>query len=172
MTRGSVFLLLIAFLYSCKGPPVLREQKFDGFSVKIADFLVPVKKPELRSSAYFEDTINNCVFMVVKESKDSMRAYGLSYTLDTYFNKTSQNLYTKLQGESLDNFNSYRDTFNAQSAIVGRIVGRVGDEQLVYFLAIVETKKNFYQLICGMPRDQETRYTRPLHEMIESFKED
>lgn len=172
MNRLFLLFFLPVLLFSCKGPPVLKEQKFDGFTVKIADFLVPVNKPELHSSAYFEDTVNNCFFMVVKESKDSMRAYGLQYTLESYFDKISKNLYTKLQGESLDNFNSYLDTVNSCRAIVGRIVGRIGEEHLVYFMAIVETKKNFYQLISGMPLDQETRYTKPLHYMIESFKEE
>lgn len=164
-------ILFAVMLNACHGPAILKEQQFDGFSVKIADFLVPMKKPEVRSSAYFEDTVNNCLFMVVKESKDSMVAYGLHYTLDSYFDKTSKDLYTKLQGEELDKFNSYYDTINSCKAIVGHIMGRIGEDHLLYYLAIIETKKNFYQLICAMPKDQESRYRKPLNEMIKSFRE-
>jgi hypothetical protein len=162
--------LLVA---SCKGPVKFHEEMFDGFSMKVADFLTPAKNAELRSSVYFEDTINNCVFTVVKESKDSMIAYGQKYDLNKYFNKTFQSLADKLDNrKDLKEYpESYADTINSCRAIVGRLPGKVGEELLVYFLTVVETKRGFYQLIFGMPSDQETRYTKPVHEMIDSFKE-
>ena len=72
---------------------------------------------------------------------------------------------------SIDNPTSYTDMIGPFKAIVGKIGGNVNDDELIYFLTIVETKKCFYQLICGMPKDQENRYTQPMEEMRKSFRE-
>ena len=44
-------------------------------------------------------------------------------------------------------------------------------EHLVYYLTIIETRDHFYQLIFGMPVDQEARYEKNLKTMMHSFKE-
>ena len=111
--------------------------------------------------------------MVVKESKDTMIAYGLKYDLNSYFTKTYNSLASKLQDGkmSIDNPNSFAETINSNKAIVGKIAGKVKEDDLLYFLTIVETKKSFYQIIFGMPKDQEDRYTRAMDTMRESFRE-
>lgn len=115
--------------------------------------------------------------MVVRESKDTMIAYGQKSDLNSYFMKTSKSLYSQLSQENMQNVgpeeitNSYLDTINGSRAIIGRIAGHLGEEKLVYFLTTLETRKAFYQIIFGMPLDQEDRYTKPVHEMIESFRE-
>jgi hypothetical protein len=169
---GYVILTVLAFS-SCKGPVKYSEENFGTFSMKIADFLSPQENDQLRSSAFYEDTLNNCVFAVVEESKDSMIAYGQKYNLHSYFDKTYASLADKMDNRQLllDHPSSYADTINSHLAVVSRIPSQLGEETLVYFLAVIETKKAFYQLIFGMPSDQETRYTKPVHVMIESFKE-
>lgn len=168
--RNTAYLFLcFLFLLSCKGPASFNEVKADGFSIKIADFLTALKKPEVRSSLYYEDTLNNCLFMVVEESKDTMRAYGLKYDLNSYFDKTSKSLFDKLQDGGLAN--SHSENIDSNKAVVGRIAGRLNDEHLVYYLTVIETRNHFYQLICGMPVDQEARYEKDMNTMIRSFRE-
>ena len=173
MKRTLILLSLISVLFSCKITTTYKEEKFDGFSLKIANFLTASKSPVERSSAYYEDTLNNFVMMVVKESKDTMIAYGLKYDLHSYFTKTYNSLASKLtDGKmSIENPNSYADTIGPFKAIVGKISGSVNEDALIYFLTIVETKRSFYQIIYGMPKDQENRYTASMEEMRKSFRE-
>ena len=173
MTRKILLFFLLTILFSCKTTVTYKEEKFDGVSMKIADFLTALKSPAEKASAYFEDTLNNFVMMIVKESKDTMIAYGLKYDLNSYFTKTYNSLASKLKDGkmSIDNPTSYSDMIGPFKAIVGKIGGNVNDDELIYFLTIVETKKCFYQLICGMPKDQENRYTIPMEEMRKSFRE-
>ena len=169
MKKNILFVILLTGLFSCKGPATFRDEKFDNFTISIASFLSPVDKPEIHYSAYLEDTLNNCFFMVVRESKDTMIAYGQKYDLNTYYDKTSKSLFSKLEDGGLAN--SSMDTVNGCRAIVGRIGGKLQNEHLVYFLAVIETRKAFFQLIFGMPLDQESRYTNDMHRMIGTFKE-
>ena len=75
MTRKILLFFLLTILFSCKTTVTYKEEKFDGVSMKIADFLTALKSPAEKASAYFEDTLNNFVMMIVKESKDTMIAY-------------------------------------------------------------------------------------------------
>jgi hypothetical protein len=159
---------------ACKGPATFKEEKFRGFTMKVADFLTPGKNPEVKALAFYEDTLNNCVFTVVRESKDSMIAYGQKYDLYKYFDKTYASLAGKMDNRELllkNDPESYADTINGNRAVVSRLPGKIGEEELIYFLTIIETKQAFYQVIFGMPSDQEARYTKPMHEMIDSFRE-
>ena len=55
--------------------------------------------------------------------------------------------------------------------MLGNIAGESSGEKLFYKLAIIETQKNFYQLIWAMLGDSPGRFETEMSNCIYSFKE-
>ncbi|MEW6467502.1 MAG: hypothetical protein AB1458_01180 [Bacteroidota bacterium] len=139
------------------------------FTVSIPASLVPLSDTALRADLYYVDTLRNMAFIVVAESKDTMGKYGLNYTASKYFDKTSKSLMEKLQDAAMNIF--YPDTINGCAAMTGKIYGDVQDDKLFYQLTVVETGKNFYQLIWAMEESSATRQSKMMERTVDSFRE-
>src|SRR5688572_12616904 len=165
MLKNTFIFFLFAFVALSCGNTASKEVKVEGhFSVLVPGSMVPVNDTALQSLLNYQDTLRNTVFFITSESKDSMLAYGLNYTLQKYFEKTSKNLMSKLQSGNMAV--SYPDTINGKSAMVGNITGSVQSERLFYKLVILETKTDFYQLIWAMLDASASRYHDKIEESI------
>jgi len=167
--KFSFFTFIFSTLLSCSNSSKQEIKIESEFSVFLSSNFFPEKDSSLRAAMHYSDSMRNISFIVISESKDSMTAYGLEYNLKKYFDKTSKSLMSKLQNSGMNI--SYPDTINGKNAMLGNIKGESQGEKLFYRLIVIETQKNFYQLIWAMLGESPGRYETEMNECIYSFKE-
>lgn len=163
-------LLLASLLMGC-GPKITYAplQITPIASINLASCLTQTEKPDVQCACFYEDTLRDFIFMVVDESKDTMRTYGMKYDIDSYFKKTSDALCKQLQNGFVARV--YADTINNNISRVGTIKGGPTDQKLIYKLSVIESKNHFYQVIFAMTENAENFYRPVCETMLLSFKE-
>jgi hypothetical protein len=170
-TAFKIFFTFFVFtaLISCKDVNYQTQTVPGKFQITLPDFIVQTSKSELRYDLYAEDTLGNCIVMVLGERKDSMKLYGLNYSLLDYFHKAENSLVKQLhEGKTA---NVIEKPLGKYKSVFGKIVGKSKDVDLVYYFTVVETSKAFYQLYGVCPAEQNDRYQNYIQEAISSFKE-
>ncbi len=162
--------ILIFTTANFSGETKFSEIKSNTFSISLADYLSPttgISKDAVLQYKHKED--KPVFFIVIAESKDTMTKYEKKYTLDKYFNETADWLKTRLSAGTLAKY--YPDTINGNPAFIGVIRGKGQNSGLHYCLAVIETKKNFYQLLTGCDFDLKNRFEEDMLKEIKSFRE-
>ncbi len=163
-------LLSLIFLLGCVSDPEIVEVSVNGkVKMLLPSSLTLSPKPNPDALLHYEDTIHSIYFLVIAESKDSMKAYEMDLNLNTYFNATCLDLNSRLSGAV--NYGLKPETINGLAAFTGFVRGNSGKEKIMYSLATIESKKNFYQLVAAYPTDDSTRWKPVMGGVILSFRE-
>jgi hypothetical protein len=170
--KSKIFFIaaICTILISCSSNiTYTTTQVAPGISINLASCLSKAEAKDVQYACYYEDTLRDFIFMIVTESKDTMRAYGMKYDINTYYRKTAKALCDALDGGN--EARVYPDTINTYTARVSIIKGGAKENKLVYKLTVIETKNNFHQVIFAMTQNGENYYRPVCDTMLQSFKE-
>ncbi|WP_035294134.1 DcrB-related protein [Clostridium sp. KNHs214] len=104
--------------------------------------------------------------ITISESKDN---FSDSMTLDEYTKIVSQNLSKSVVNSKLS---SVKDlTINGQKAKQLELTGEVNKVKAGYIITVVQTKKNFHQIITWTMGKYFDEYKDDYHKIINTFKE-
>ena len=168
-----VLLIVSVFIFTTanfSGETQFREIKSEVFSISLPDYLVPasgISKDAVLQYKHKEDKA--VFFIVISESKDTMAKYEKKYSLDQYFNETAEWLKGQLSDGTIAKY--YPDTISGNAALIGIIRGKGQNSGLHYRLAVIETKRNFYQLLTGCDFDLKNMFDEDMVKEIKSFRE-
>ncbi|MFD3155464.1 PsbP-related protein [Haloimpatiens sp. FM7330] len=104
--------------------------------------------------------------ITISESKDT---FSDSMNLEEYYKIVSQNLSKSVVNSKLS---SAKDlTINGQKAKQFELTGEVNKVKAGYIVTIVQTKKNFHQIITWTMEKHFNEYKDDFHKIINTFKE-
>lgn len=146
------YILLLPFLLGCdKSAEAPDYSNFNhivkrgAFEIYLPKYLSPDKKINPKAKIAYADSVNNTIFILLKEEIPNTEKEDITIELENYYIFARQAIFNSLEDpKETDKENV---TINLEDAIVGKIEGKYGGEKIFYCLTVIRTEEYFYQLI-------------------------
>lgn len=178
MQKLNILLLTILFITSCQTGEIEKTVKIENkYSISIPSFLSKVSNLNEDASLQYQHAWKEFYVIVIDESKDEMqRALVDNNLAGSYTNDVDG--YSKLlidgfqQAVSVNTKSNIVDTtINNMPAKLLTISGQVEGIDAFYYLAFVEGKERYYQIMAWTLADKEYQYRDKMRKLIYTLKE-
>lgn len=171
------FLLSLVFLFSCesdKDEIVTVDQKY---SIALPSFLTKTDDLNKEASLQYKNGAKEFYVIVIDESKqefgDAIKANDLGgeygNDIKTYSNVVFGGIDESVPGAKKS---AEMDTVvNGMPAKFMTVNGKVENENAFYYFAVVEGKKNYYQIVIWTEAAKEAEFKDKMKHIITSLKE-
>ena len=157
-----ILLLMATTMAACKYTGELEEEEVPGkFKISVTDYLS--KADDLHPDAVFQySSPYRTVYLLVLDTAKT------NLTLDAYGELASQ----KIAGSLKDAVITPVDTVTISGAPtkVYEIEGIITDEGIWYYLAVVEGKQQYYQVLGWTLTRRVDKYSNDIRKMVQSFE--
>lgn len=167
--RIAGYFLLICMI-SCQTETSWKEVTINSrVSVSLPEGMTLSSEPNPHALAHYEDTMKSVFFILIRESKDTMKTYELDHNLSSYFEQVCRDVTDKLSGASPAIIQA--EKISQKDAYMGYTTGTYGSKKIGYVLGGIETDAFFYQLITAYPVEDSVKAKPDLERLIRSFRE-
>jgi hypothetical protein len=165
----TLFLLLAAFTaYAQK--PVFKETKGNGnFTILIPDYMIVDESLNSDASLQYSCAAQEMYIIVIVDSKQALKDAGSAYTLQTYYDFAAKNIQSMVENSNLGK--AKKSKINGNASLIGTITGKFKEYDIYYKLTIVESEKNFYQVLIWTLASNKKKYGKDMDTMLKSLKE-
>lgn len=167
-----MFAGLIAFLlFSCTQPSKFTEVNISGqYTVRLPDWLERTTQLHKEANLQYQNTEKEFYLVVLNENKKELKQYHLDHNLKSYFNQIKFQLADSVKADT-SKINGKQLQLKSGNALVSDIQGEINNESIYYKFAVIETPKNYYQVIAWMLLEDKEKYAAQIDTLLTSFKE-
>ena len=165
------FPAFIFFLSGCTQKTVFTPVNINGqYTVRLPSYLEPSTQLSKEASLQYQNTEKEFYCLVIDENKSELKKYNLNYTLKSYFDSAKKEL---LNRGLTDVFvaKSEEKHIDSCNVLIADILGKVGNEDVCYKFAVIETPHNYYQFIFWTLKEYKKKYEVDMDSVLYSFKE-
>ncbi len=168
-------LLISMTIMSCAGDAEFENMTFnDGqYSMAVPDYMKSLELGNQDASMQYGNEIKEHYVMVIAETKESLLAAGLDYSVEDYADFAVGFLKKSLTDPKAERINEEVKNINGLEAISFKVRGVFTDidEDIFYYITIYKSENNYYSMSTWTLGARESRYTETMEAMINSFKE-
>lgn len=166
-------MALVALLVSCGGSSTLVNRTINNYSVDIPDYMEDIDLANPDASLQAGDLLKEHYIMVIDETKESLLAAGLDYSVEDYAKASVDYLKQSLNDAKVVQTPSGVQDINGLEAISYKVTGVFPDNNvsIFYYMTIYKSESNYYSMSTWTLGDRESKFTKVMEEMIQSFKE-
>jgi len=165
------FLLLALSFYSCTQPAKFQLiQIADKYSIELPEYMQPWTGMHTEASLHYKNEERDIYTIIIDENKKELQHHQLNYTLDSYFKSVCSSPPIK----NIDQLRLHKPVqinLNGDSALLAGISGNFNHTNIYYQLAVIETKKRFYQILSWTSLDNKELFLRDFNTSLNSFRE-
>lgn len=157
-----MILLLAVSMVSCKYSEGLEEKEVPGrFKISVTDYMG--KADNLHPKAVFQySSPYRTVYQLVLDTTKT------GHSLAEYGQLASSRIATVLKDSTIDPVDSL--SISGAPTLGYEIEGVITDEGVWYYLAVVEGKEHYYQVLGWTLSRRKEKYSNDIEAMVKSFK--
>ena len=173
--KSIAVLLLALVIVSCGGEVKYNNTSFnDGqYSMDIPSYMESIALGNPDASMQYGNEMKGHFAMVIAESKESLLAAGLDYTVEEYAEFALEFLKKSLSSPKAERVDYEVKMINGLESVSYKVNGVFSeiDQDIFYYLTIFKNDNNYYSLSTWTTAGREKKYTPIMEKMINSFKE-
>lgn len=157
-----MMLVMAVTMASCKYSEELQEQEVPGrFKISVTDYLGKVDNLHPEAVIQYSSPYRTVYLMVLDTAKA-----GIS--LAEYGEIAASRLAVSLKDSTVDVIDSL--SISGAPTIGYEVEGVITDEGVWYYLAVVEGKEHYYQVLGWTLSRRKQKYSKDIEAMVQSFK--
>ncbi|CAN5281950.1 hypothetical protein BH09BAC1_BH09BAC1_21000 [soil metagenome] len=158
-----IILVMAITTASCKYSEGLEEQEVKGrFKISVTDYMS--ESDELHPQAVFQySSPYRTVYLLVLDTP------RIDLSLAAYGKIASEKLVSALTDSTITPIDSVT-AINGAPAIAYELEGNITNERVWYYMAIVEGKQHYYQILGWTILQRKEKYGKHIEDMVRSFK--
>jgi hypothetical protein len=164
-----LFFLLAAFT-SFAQKPVFKETKGKGnFTILIPDYMIVDESLNDQASLQYSCAAQEKYIIVIVDSKQELKDASAEYTLQTYYDFAAKNIQSMIESSNLEK--PTKSKINGNTSLTGSITGKFKEYDIYYKLEVIESEKNFYQVLTWTLASNKKDFGKDMDKMLKSLKE-
>ncbi|MFK8044047.1 MAG: hypothetical protein AB8B72_01030 [Crocinitomicaceae bacterium] len=174
MMKKTISILMITILVAaCGGPIDLVNKTVNNYSLGIPNYMTEMDLQNPEASFQAGEILKEHYVMVIDETKEDLLAAGLDYTVEDYGNASVDFLKQSLKDSKVLQSPNGVQKINGLEAISYKVTGKFPENDLAifYYLTIYKSESNYYSMSTWTLGDRESKFTKVMEKMIQSFKE-
>ena len=168
-------LMIMLITISCGSEAKYENMSFnDGqYSMDVPDYMKSLALGNQDASMQYGNELKEHYVMVIAETKESLLAAGLDYSVEDYADFAVDYLKQSLSNPKAERVNEDVQMVNDLETISYKVRGVFPeiDEDIFYYITIYKSENNYYSMSTWTLGSREGRYTETMEKMINSFKE-
>lgn len=168
-------LLFVALMVACGGNVKYNNTSFnDGnYSLDVPDYMTSQALGNPDASMQYGNEMKGHFAMVIAETKESLLAAGLDYSVEEYGEFALDYLKQSLSNPKAERVDDDIQDVNGLEAVSYKVTGEFTeiDQDIFYYMTIYKSENNYYSFSTWTTAGREGKYTPIMEKMINSFKE-
>ncbi len=155
-------LLLAATIAGCKYSEGLEEKELSGrFKISVTDYMGEADNLHPKAVFQYSSPYRTVYLLVLDTTKTG-------HSLAEYGQLASNRIASVLKDSTIDVIDSI--SISGAPTLGYKIEGVITDEGVWYYLAVVEGKDHYYQILGWTLTRRKEKYSKDIEEMVKSFK--